>query len=83
MAEINRIAKGAREGRDGEGGRGDEMAVEAGIGGGERKEAGTGIGGESTWAVRVSCALEFSERFVRRDIALAGRVQAVRLLTGR
>lgn len=28
-------------------------------------------------------AVEFAERFVRRDIALAGRVQAVRLLKGR
>lgn len=28
-------------------------------------------------------AVEFAERFIRRDIALAGRVQAVRLLKGR
>ncbi|CAN0572204.1 unnamed protein product, partial [Ectocarpus sp. 12 AP-2014] len=31
-------------------------------------------------AVHPDCAFEFAERFVRRDIALAGRVQAVRLL---
>lgn len=34
-------------------------------------------------AVHQNCALEFAERFVRRDITLVGRVQAVRLLKGR
>lgn len=48
--------------------------------------AGGGVAAASTperLAVHPDCAFEFAERFVRRDIALAGRVHAVRLLYSR
>lgn len=57
---------------------GSEGVVEAGGAGVRAGTKAAELGGE--WAVHPDCALEFAERFVRRDIALAGRVQAVRLL---
>lgn len=54
---------------------------------GRRTAAGRGLndsgGGGGPRGVHPDCAVEFVERFVRRDIALAGRAQAVRLLNER
>ncbi|CAM9616587.1 unnamed protein product, partial [Laminaria digitata] len=86
VAEINRMSRGARDrrgenGRAGGGGGGGGGGGD-GDGGGGGGGAGSGAAAElgKELAVHPDCALEFSERFVRRDIALAGRVQAVRLL---
>lgn len=51
-------------------------------GGAQASDEGASSSG-GAGGVHPDCALEFAERFVRRDIALAGRAQAVRLLNGR
>ncbi|CAB1108556.1 unnamed protein product [Ectocarpus sp. CCAP 1310/34] len=85
VAEINCMAKGSRDRRGR--GAGDERGVVATPGDAPVGEgmgaAGAGVAAARTperLAVHPDCAFEFAERFVRRDIALAGRVQAVRLL---
>lgn len=80
------MAKGGRERRISGGGGGGRCA--AGAAPGEAPGAwpaarGRAAGTGERLAVHPDCAFEFAERFVRRDIALAGRVQAVRLLSSR
>lgn len=82
------MAKGSRDRRGR--GAGDERGVVATPGdasaGAGMGAAGGGVATARTperLAVHPDCAFEFAERFVRRDIALAGRVQAVRLLYSR
>ena len=71
------------------GGRAGAKAGEVGAKAGSEAEAvaasaaAAALGEGDGWRVHPDCALEFSDKFVRRDIALAGRVQAVRLLRGR
>lgn len=86
VAEINRMAKGSRDRREsgGGGGRDAGAAPRATPAAAERgAAAGAAAGMRERLAVHMDCAFEFAERFVRRDIALAGRVQAVRLLNCR
>lgn len=77
VAEINRMAKGGRDRRGS--GSGDGK----GAGAAPAEAGGAGSAAGERLAVHPDCAFEFAERFVRRDIALAGRVQAVRLLSSR
>lgn len=56
-------------------GRGVSGGASAGVVG-----AGGGAGGGGAIGVHPDRALEFAEKFVRRDISLAGRAHAVRLL---
>ncbi|CAM9822814.1 unnamed protein product, partial [Hapterophycus canaliculatus] len=88
VAEINCMAKGSRDRRGRDGGETSADAAQGAAGSGARAAAAASTGvapapavaGERL-AVHPDCAFEFAERFVRRDIALAGRVQAVRLLS--
>ena len=83
MAKGSRDRRGSGSG-DGRGSAGAAPAGAAGAGsaaGGRGAAAAAGAG--ERLAVHPDCAFEFAERFVRRDIALAGRVQAVRLLNSR
>lgn len=83
MAKGSRDRRGSSSG-EGRGSAGAAPAEAAGAGsaaGGRGAAAAAGAG--ERLAVHPDCAFEFAERFVRRDIALAGRVQAVRLLNSR
>lgn len=81
------MAKGSRNrrGSGGGDGRGAGAAPRAAPAAGVERgaAAGAAAGTGERLAVHTDCAFEFAERFVRRDIALAGRVQAVRLLNSR
>lgn len=88
VAEINCMAKGSRDrrGRDSGGTSGAAQGAASGARAAGAAGAGAAVaaaGAGERLAVHPDCAFEFAERFVRRDIALAGRVQAVRLLTCR
>lgn len=99
VAAINRMATGGRRGRRNRDDRkdkgvtvskatsdGSEAGTSSGVGDGQAEAGGEAVATAAEVVklkVHPDYAVEFAERFVRRDIALAGRVQAVRLLKGR
>ncbi|CAM9571842.1 unnamed protein product, partial [Choristocarpus tenellus] len=86
LAEITKIGKGARGGSGG-GARVKqglaEVDVDCGDTNGEREVCEKGVRGGGGRGLPLEIVEEFTERFVRRDMALAGRVKVVEMLVNR